>query len=166
MKCRCLKWLRISHLDICSTSYGWKKGRESNCQFDSRPLKVKNRPDPGVYRQSATHHRKSLKESYNFALDLVSIRGRGEKLWASEVPGVKTGTISRLHFGSLRKKSHLDVGAAESHREYYMGEGGGFPRVRAVVSQVSPSCPWLVPTPKRCRMSFNQLVGWIWVQDR
>jgi hypothetical protein len=22
--------------------------------------------------------------------------------------------------------------------------------------------PWLVPTPKRCRMSFNQLVGWFW----
>jgi hypothetical protein len=32
-------------LDICSTSYGKKKGRKSNCQFDSRPLKVGNRPD-------------------------------------------------------------------------------------------------------------------------
>ncbi len=29
-KCRCLKWPRMNHLDICSTSYGWKKGRESN----------------------------------------------------------------------------------------------------------------------------------------
>jgi hypothetical protein len=28
------------------------------------------------------------------------------------------------------------------------GEGGGFPQVRAVVSQVNPSCPWLVPTPR------------------
>jgi len=26
--------------------------------------------------------------------------------------------------------------------------------------------PWLVPTPKGCKMSFNQLVGWIWMQDR
>jgi len=26
--------------------------------------------------------------------------------------------------------------------------------------------PWLVPTPKRCRMSSNQLVGWFWMQDR
>ncbi len=33
-------------------------------------------------------------------------------------------------------------------QEYYMGEGGGFPRVWAVVSQVSPSCPWLVPNTK------------------
>jgi hypothetical protein len=72
---------------------------------------------------------------------------------------MKTGIVSGLHFGSLGKKSHLDVGAVESHREYYMGESGGFPRVWAVVSQVSPSCPWLVPTPKRCRMSSNQLVG-------
>jgi len=41
-----------------------------------------------------------------------------------------------------------------------MGEGGGLPQVRAVVSQVSP---WLVPTPKVCKMSFNQLVGWFWM---
>jgi len=29
-----------------------------------------------------------------------------------------------------------------------MGEGGGFPQVWAVVSQVSPCCPGLVPTPR------------------
>jgi hypothetical protein len=50
LKCTCRKWPRMSHLDICSTSYGKKKGRESNWQFDSRPLKVKNRPDPNVCR--------------------------------------------------------------------------------------------------------------------
>jgi hypothetical protein len=32
LKCRCPKWPRIGHLDICSPSYGQKKGRESNCQ--------------------------------------------------------------------------------------------------------------------------------------
>jgi hypothetical protein len=42
-------------------------------------------------------------------------------------------TISGLQLGSLGKKSHLDVASAESYREYYKGEGGGFPRVRAVV---------------------------------
>jgi hypothetical protein len=26
LKCRCLKWPRIGHLDICSPSYGQKKG--------------------------------------------------------------------------------------------------------------------------------------------
>jgi hypothetical protein len=44
LKRRYRKWTRIGHLDICSPSYGQKKGRESNCQFDSRPLKVGNRP--------------------------------------------------------------------------------------------------------------------------
>jgi hypothetical protein len=41
---RYLKWPRIGHLDICSPSYGQKKGRESNWQFDSRPQRVENRP--------------------------------------------------------------------------------------------------------------------------
>jgi len=30
LKCRCPKWLCMSHLDIFSTSYGWKKGRKPN----------------------------------------------------------------------------------------------------------------------------------------
>jgi len=141
LKCRCIKWPRMSHLDICSTSYGPKKGRESNWQFDSRPLKVGNRPDFGLCRWSATHHWKDLKESYNFGLDLVLIRVWGETLWTPKVPRVQTGTVSGLHFGSPEKKSHLDVSAMESCREYYMGEGSGFPWVRAVVSQVSPRSP-------------------------
>jgi hypothetical protein len=74
LKSRCRKWPRMSHLDIC-TSYGKKKGRESNWQFNSRPLKVGNRPDPGVCRWSATHRWKALEESYKFALDLIPIKG-------------------------------------------------------------------------------------------
>jgi hypothetical protein len=30
LKRRCRKWPRMGHSDICSTSYVWKKGRESN----------------------------------------------------------------------------------------------------------------------------------------
>jgi hypothetical protein len=33
-------------------------------------------------------------------------------------------------------------------REYYMGEGGGFPRIWAVVSQVSPRLPMACPNTK------------------
>jgi len=40
----------------------------------------------------------------------------------------------------------LDASAAENCREYYMGEGGGFPQVGAVVSQMSPRLP-VVATP-------------------
>jgi hypothetical protein len=58
-----------------------------------------------------------------------------------KVPRVQTETILGLHFGSLGKKCHSDASVAERHREYYMGEGGGFPRIWAVVSQVSPRLP-------------------------
>jgi len=70
----------MSHLEICSISYGKKKGQESNWQFDSRPLKVENRPDPDVCRWSATYHWKDLKESYKFSLDLIPIRGLSKEL--------------------------------------------------------------------------------------
>jgi hypothetical protein len=117
-KCKCRKWDRINHLDICNTSYGKKKGWESNWQFDSRPLKVSNWPDPGVCRCSATHYGKALEESYKFALDLILIGGLNEKLWFRKVPGVQTGTVSGLFLGSPETKSHSDVGAAERHKIY------------------------------------------------
>ncbi len=51
-----------------------KEGRESNWQFDSRPLKVRNRPLPDLRIESATRRWKDLDEGYNFGLDLVAIR--------------------------------------------------------------------------------------------
>ncbi len=80
LKCRCAKWPRISHLDIYSPSYGQKKGQESNWQFDSRPLKVGNRPAPDVRWRSSTWCWKALKEGYKFGSDLVPIGGWGENL--------------------------------------------------------------------------------------
>jgi hypothetical protein len=78
-KCRCLKWARIAHLDIWNTSYGQKKARESNSResasFDSRPLKVGNRPEILGCRKRATYRSKGLDETYNFAWD-------GESIWA------------------------------------------------------------------------------------
>jgi hypothetical protein len=68
LKFRCLKWARMTHLDIWNTSYGQKKGRESNWQFDSWPLKVKNRPDSLACRWRAAYRWKALDESYNFFL--------------------------------------------------------------------------------------------------
>ncbi len=143
LKRRYQKWPRIGHLDICSPSYGQKKGRESNWQFDSRPLKVENRPLPELRIESATRRWKDLDEGYNFGLDLVAIRLCSRELWIPKVPGLQPGqfrdsfeTISGLQLGSPGKKSHLDVAPAERCKEYYMGEGGGFPRIQAVVSLV------------------------------
>ncbi len=143
LKRRCLKWARIAHSDIWNTSYDQKKGQESNCQFDSRPLKVGNRPLSDVRFGSATRRWKALDESYNFVSG--RIRGLLAKLWGSKVPGVPYGVISRLPFGSPGKNSHLDVGSVESHRVYYKGEGGGFPqgsgRGESCVSVLPVACP-------------------------
>jgi hypothetical protein len=140
LKCRCPKWPRMGHLDICSPSYGQRKGRESNCQFDSRPLKVRNRPLVDIASRSATQRWKALDKSYNFDLDLVPIQVWGEELWTSKVP--------RLQLGSPGKKSHLDVASAKSCRIYYMGEGDGFPRVWAMVSLVCQSARGLSQHPR------------------
>jgi hypothetical protein len=161
LKCRCRKWPRMGHSNICSTSYVWKKGRES--------LKVGNRPDPGVCRRSATHCWKALKDSYKFASDLILIRGLNKELWAAKVSKVQTGTVSGLPLGSPGTKGHLDVALVEWHKVCYMGEGGGFPWVRIVVSQVSPKLPVVCPSTKgvpKCELT-NLLVGLmqVWVSE-
>jgi hypothetical protein len=87
LECRCLKWARIAHSNIWNTSYGQKKGRESNCQFDSWPQKVGNRPDSLVFRGRATYHWNALDMCYNLALDYILIRGLITKLWGSKATG-------------------------------------------------------------------------------
>jgi hypothetical protein len=91
---------------------------------------------------------------------------RGLKLWfrprrdptlqsgvmAVQSSGSPAGTISGLHFGSPGYLCHSDVASATSRREYYMGEGGGFPRVRAVVSFVCPSARGKSQHPRVSRM--------------
>ncbi len=49
------------------TSYGQKKGWESNCQFDSWKLKVNNRFDFFAFRWRAMYYWKALDKGYNFA---------------------------------------------------------------------------------------------------
>jgi hypothetical protein len=35
LRLKCLKWVCMIHLKVYNTSYGWKKGWESECQIDS-----------------------------------------------------------------------------------------------------------------------------------
>jgi hypothetical protein len=91
LKRRYRKWPCIGHSDICSPSYGQKKGRESNWQFDFRPLKVKNRPFPDVASGSATCRWIEIDKGYNFGLDLVTIGLCSQELWPFKVLGVHPG---------------------------------------------------------------------------
>jgi hypothetical protein len=160
-----------------NTSYDQKKGRESNWQFDSQPLKIRNWPNSLACRQHATYCCKALDKGYNFALDFIVIGGLHKKLctfnfaldfiaiWvlhnklcASKVARVPAGRILGLPFGSPETKIHLDVAPVERHRIYYKGEGGGFPQVWAVVSLVCPSCSWFILAPKVFQLCTNRFV--------
>jgi hypothetical protein len=132
------------------------------CQFWLSTLKVGNRPEILSSRQRATYCWKALDKSYNFAIDRTSIRGLLAKLWGSKVPGVPQDGISGLPAGSLGspgKKNHLDVVSAERRRQYYKGEGGGFPQVRAVVNLVCPCCPWLSQHQRCSNYALTTLCG-------
>ncbi len=108
LKRRCRKWPRIGHLDICSPSYGQKKGREWNWQFDSRPLKVGNRPLPDLRIKSAIRRWKDLDAGYKFGSDLVAIRRHSRELWAPKVPGLRLGQF-RDNFETPTRESREKV---------------------------------------------------------
>jgi len=151
LKRRYRKWPRIGHLDICSPSYGQKKGRESNWQFDSRPQKVRNRPPPNLRIESAIPCWKDLDEGYKFGLDLVAIRLRSWELWAPKVPRLQPRQF-RDNFGTptweSREKEPFGCSLCEAlQRILYWGRWWLPPSPGRGVS-CGPKCPWLVPTPK------------------
>jgi len=151
LKRRYRKWPRIGHLDICRASYGQKKGRESNWQFDSRALKVRNRPLPDVRIESAIRRWKDLDESYKFDSDLVAIRPGSRELWPPKVP--------RLHPGQFRDNFGTPTWESREKEPFGCSLGGVSQRILYGgrwwlplspghgVSHV-PKCSWLVPTPK------------------
>ncbi len=74
LKYRCPRWPRIGHLTSAAQVMGKRRAGGSNWQFDSRPLKVKNRSLFDVCRWSAMGRWKALEEGYNFGLNLTPIR--------------------------------------------------------------------------------------------
>jgi hypothetical protein len=100
LKRRYRKCPRIGNSDIFSLSYGQKKGRESNWQFDSRPLKVGNRCHPDVRFECATWRWKDLDEGYNFGSDLVAIQ-----LYIGSYDGSKFPKFHRDNFGTPFRES-------------------------------------------------------------
>jgi hypothetical protein len=134
----------MTHLDTSNTSYGQKKGRESNWQFDSRPLKVRNCPNFLACRWHATYHWKALNEGYNFVLDVISIGGLHTNFMGPQ----SYGNLSCGNFGTFGTKWHLGVGHVARHRIYYKGEGGGFPQVWAIMILVNLSLLVARPSTK------------------
>jgi len=151
LKLKYRKWPHIGHLDICRPSYGQTKGWESNWQFDSRPLKVRNQPLPNLKIESAIRRWKDFDEGYKFGLDLVAIRLCSRELWALKVPRLHSGQF-RDNFGtptweSWEKEPFGCSPRNVAQRILYGGRWWLPPSpVRGVFR--GPKCPWLVPTPK------------------
>jgi hypothetical protein len=113
-----ITWVKTPRIGVFLISLESLAGNLSNWQFDSRPQKVRNRPNPDVRWRSVTWHWKALKESYKIGSDLVPIRGQGEKLWWPKVMGVQIAIVLKLHFGSPGTKNHLGVGVVEQCRRW------------------------------------------------
>jgi hypothetical protein len=137
LKCRCRKWPRMSHLDICNTSYGKKKGRESNWQFD-----------PGVCKWNATHRWKALNKSYKFFSDLIPIWGLSKELWTHKVPTVRTGTILGLLLGSPETKAIRMWVPRNNAENTIWGKVVASPESGPWWVSWIQSCPWLVLAPR------------------
>jgi hypothetical protein len=106
----------------------------------------------------ATYCWKALHEGYNFASNLISIKGLHAKLWALKVAIILVVRISGLPFGHPGTKWHLGVDSMARHKIYYKGEDGGFPQIRAMVSLVNLCLPVVRSCTKVLQLCTNQLV--------
>jgi len=158
LKRRYRKWPRIGHLDICRPSYGHKKGRESNCQFDSRPQKS----GIDLFPTSELRVRYVIGKISTRATSLVQTSSRSNlPVGSYELPKSRDNfeTISGLQLGSPGNLCHLDVAPTGHRRVYYREYGGGILPSPGRGESCGPKCPWLVPTPKG--VPESELTTWV-----
>jgi hypothetical protein len=116
-----------------------KKGRESNWQFDSRPLKVGNRHLPDVRFESAIRCWKDLDEGYNFASDPIAIQLCSRELWRVKVPDVPPGQFRDSISGVPRFCAIRMPPPRRGAKNTIGSKVVAYSRVWAVVSLVCPS---------------------------
>ncbi len=108
LKCRCPKWPRMSHLDVCSPSYGQKKGRESKLSVWEKmtPDQKKSEIDPIYLASGDVPH--IVGKISTRATTLLQTALQSEVCRRSyapyKVPGVLVGGISGLPRGSPERE--------------------------------------------------------------
>ncbi len=149
LKCKCLKWACMTHLNIYNTSYGQKKGRESKCQFDSQLLKVWNH---FIYLcASGVPHivGKLLMRATIFLWASSQIKNLHKKLWAS-----KMARVLILGFPIWESRNKMTFGCSPYGKAQKILERGRWwlPKVQAMLKfvnlcmRVAHSCTKSVPT--------------------
>jgi len=127
----------MTHLDICNTSYGKKKGWESNWQFDSWPQKVGNWPDFGACRWRATRCWKTFNEKLQLRFrPHPNRRSMHEVIDSQSYKNSSLGSFGTLLWES-RDKKPFGCGPRGEVQSILYGEGGDFLQVRVMVSLVS-----------------------------
>jgi hypothetical protein len=99
----------------------WPKERPKS-KFDPPPLKVGNHPNFLACKWHATYCWKAFNKGYNFASNLISIRGLHTKLWPRKIMGVPTLGILGFPLGSPGTKCHLGASLVTKHKVYYNEE--------------------------------------------
>jgi hypothetical protein len=146
LKCKCRKWPRMSHLDIFNISYGQKKGRESNWQFDSRPLKVGNRSTP----MCAVGVQHTLGKLSRRATTLLQNSSRSE-VWAKSYDIAKSqeskpGQYRDSTLGVPGQKAIWAWVRQSNAENTIWGKVVVSPESGPCWIQWVQGCPWLVPT--------------------
>ncbi len=154
---------KIGHIIRSSnynTSYGWKKGWESKCQFDFQPLKVRNCPDLRACKRRATYHWKDLNEGYNFASKLPQSKSTQEVMGiqSGESPNFKNCETLELEF---RENCHLGVVPWQITKNNIKEKVVAFPKFRLWWVLWICVCSWLVYAPKKLELCTNQLVWFV-----
>jgi hypothetical protein len=158
LKCRYRKWPRIGHLDICNPSYGQKKGRESNWQFDSRPLKVGNRPLPDL------QVRHGVGKISTRATTLVQTSSRSDSAVRSyELPKSRDSNWDNFGTPTWESREKEPFGCSPRGALQRILYGGRWwpPSSPGRGESCVSKCPWLVSTPKgvpECELTLLWLV--------
>jgi hypothetical protein len=159
LKRRYRKWPCIDNLVICSPSYGQKKGRESNWQFDSRPLKVQNRPLPDVTLESATWRWKALNESYNFDLELGQSEFGARSYGRSKFQESSQDTF-RTPFQESQQNVAFGCSLRDQPQRILYGGRWWLPPSPGHGESCVSKCLWQIPTPKGVPNAKLTRFGW------
>ncbi len=157
LECKCLKWARMIHLDIWNTSYGQKKGMESNCQIwllttKSREIVQISLPASGMWhiiRKISMSVTTFFQTSYRSE---VCTKCYGPvKSWESQLWEFRD---SRLGVSGQNEIWVLAPWPTTKH--IIKGKVVASPKLWWVLWV--HVCPWLVLTPKTFKLHINQLV--------
>jgi hypothetical protein len=152
LKCTCLNWACITHLDIWNIGYDQKKGSGIKLTIwlpTTKCLELTQFPNmQAMYNIPLESSWPGIQLCFRPHCNQRSTR----EVMRPKVAGVWAMGISGLPLGNPMTKCHMDVAPVERCREYYKGEGGGFPQVRVVVSLVSPRLPVARPNTKSAQI--------------